>query len=60
AASGGSDHGWDEDFLRALESMPESAGIAIGFDRVVMLASGAATIEEVLWMPVVPVGAENL
>ncbi|MCC7283106.1 MAG: EF-P lysine aminoacylase GenX [Acetobacteraceae bacterium] len=60
AASGGSDHGWDEDFLRALESMPQSAGIAIGFDRVVMLASGAATIEEVLWMPVVPVGQRTM
>jgi lysyl-tRNA synthetase class 2 len=43
----------DEDFLAALAyGMPESAGIALGFDRLVMLASGAARIEDVLWAPV--------
>jgi elongation factor P--(R)-beta-lysine ligase len=43
----------DEDFLAALAAgMPESAGIALGVDRLVMLASGAATIEDVLWAPV--------
>jgi lysyl-tRNA synthetase class 2 len=43
----------DEDFLAALaQGMPESAGIALGFDRLVMLASGAARIEDVLWAPV--------
>lgn len=52
-ALGGTDQGFDEDFLTALETMPESAGIAIGFDRVAMLASGATAIEEVLWLPVV-------
>lgn len=40
----------DEDFLRALEyGMPESSGCALGVDRLVMLASEAETIDEVLW-----------
>ncbi len=42
----------DEDFLDALASMPEASGIALGFDRLVMLASGASRIEQVLWAPV--------
>jgi lysyl-tRNA synthetase class 2 len=43
----------DEDFLAALaHGMPESAGIALGVDRLVMLATGAATIDDVLWAPV--------
>jgi len=44
----------DEDFLDALASgMPEASGIALGFDRLVMLCAGAETIEDVLWAPVV-------
>jgi lysyl-tRNA synthetase class 2 len=40
----------DESFLGALEhGMPESAGIALGVDRLVMLASGAEDIQQVLW-----------
>ncbi len=43
----------DEDFLAALaHGMPESAGIALGVDRLVMLATGKDTIDEVLWAPV--------
>lgn len=42
----------DEDFLAALAQMPEASGIALGFDRLVMLATGASTIDDVLWAPV--------
>ena len=43
----------DEDFLAALAwGMPPSAGIALGVDRLVMLASGAPRIDDVLWAPV--------
>jgi len=42
----------DEEFLEALAHMPEGAGIALGFDRLVMLATGSARIEDVLWAPV--------
>lgn len=43
----------DEDFLAALDhGLPESAGIALGIDRLVMLATGADHIEQVLWAPV--------
>ena len=42
----------DEDFLAALALMPEASGIALGFDRLVILATGASRIEQVLWAPV--------
>ncbi len=42
----------DEDFLAALALMPEASGSALGFDRLVMLATGASRIEQVLWAPV--------
>jgi elongation factor P--(R)-beta-lysine ligase len=41
----------DEDFLAALETMPEASGVALGFDRLVMLASGASKIGQVVWTP---------
>jgi lysyl-tRNA synthetase class 2 len=41
----------DEDFLAALAIMPPASGIALGFDRLVMLATGATRIEQVLWTP---------
>ena len=43
----------DPDFLAALDhGLPDCAGVALGFDRLVMLATGAAHIEDVLWLPV--------
>jgi elongation factor P--(R)-beta-lysine ligase len=42
----------DEDFLSALAVMPPASGIALGFDRLAMLAAGATHIEQVLWTPV--------
>ncbi len=43
----------DEEFLAALAQMPQASGIALGVDRVAMLATGATHIEQVLWTPVV-------
>ena len=42
----------DEDFLAALAHMPPACGAALGFDRLVMLATGASRIDQVLWTPV--------
>jgi lysyl-tRNA synthetase class 2 len=42
----------DEDFLAALAGMPAASGIALGLDRLAMLATGATRIEQVLWAPV--------
>ena len=43
----------DADFIAALRhGMPESSGIALGFDRLVMLCAGTDNIEDVLWLPV--------
>jgi len=41
----------DEDFLAALAAMPAASGIALGFDRLVMLATGAPSVTEVMWTP---------
>ena len=42
----------DEDLLAALAIMPAASGIALGFDRLVMLATAAPSIEAVMWAPV--------
>lgn len=39
----------DEGFLAALTIMPPASGVALGFDRLVMLATGARRISDVLW-----------
>ena len=42
----------DEELLQALAMMPPASGVALGLDRLVMLASGATRIDQVLWTPV--------
>ncbi len=49
----------DQDFLAALERMPEASGVALGLDRLVMLATGASRIEQVMWTPVAEPGADS-
>jgi lysyl-tRNA synthetase class 2 len=41
----------DVDFIAALSNMPPASGCALGFDRLVMLATGATRIDQVLWTP---------
>ena len=41
----------DEEFLAAVAQMPDASGVALGFDRLVMLASGATRIDQVVWTP---------
>jgi lysyl-tRNA synthetase class 2 len=41
----------DDDFIAALSNMPPASGCALGFDRLVMLATGATRIDQVLWTP---------
>ena len=41
----------DEDFLAALAQMPDASGVALGFDRLAMLATGSRKIDDVIWTP---------
>jgi lysyl-tRNA synthetase class 2 len=41
----------DDDFLDAVGHMPDCSGVALGLDRLVMLASGALRIDQVVWTP---------
>lgn len=49
----------DEDFLAALRVMPPASGVALGLDRLVMLATGATHIDQVQWTPVDATGLET-
>ncbi|MAT35811.1 MAG: EF-P lysine aminoacylase GenX [Ponticaulis sp.] len=44
----------DEDFLTALSDMPDASGCALGFDRLVVLATGARSVHDVNWTPFGP------
>ena len=46
-ALGEADYPLDEDFLRLLQFMPPAGGVALGVDRLVMLAAGVSDISEV-------------
>jgi len=48
--NGETDWPLDEEFLAALEhGMPPAGGVAMGFDRLAMIASGADRIDQVKW-----------
>lgn len=47
-AAGKAPYPTPEKFLSELETMPEAAGIALGVDRLVMLLTGAGSIDEVV------------
>jgi lysyl-tRNA synthetase class 2 len=50
--AGRTDYDPDADFLHALRvGMPPAAGIAVGVDRLVMLAANARSIRDVTWFP---------
>jgi lysyl-tRNA synthetase class 2 len=51
AALGGPTWPLDEDFLAAVARLAPCAGIALGFDRLVMLATGATRLTDVTWLP---------
>ncbi len=42
----------DEELLEALAMMPDASGVALGLDRLIMLAAGATRIDQVQWVPV--------
>jgi lysyl-tRNA synthetase class 2 len=50
AINGAMDWPLDEDLLGAVAIMPPCAGIALGFDRLAMIATGAPRITDVLWL----------
>ena len=41
----------DEEFLRLLQFVPPSGGVALGVDRLVMLVAGAKSIDEIRVAP---------
>ena len=50
----------DEAFLAAVARMPQASGVALGFDRLVMLAAGATRVDQVVWTPPEDLAPEDL
>jgi len=50
----------DDDFLDALAIMPAASGCALGFDRLVMLATGSTEVDQVLWTPMADPGKRSV
>jgi len=44
----------DEDFLAALALMPPASGVALGFERLALLATGGRSINDMIWTPFAP------
>jgi elongation factor P--(R)-beta-lysine ligase len=42
----------DEEFLAALAIMPPASGVAMGLDRLIMLATGATGLDQIMWTPI--------
>ena len=42
----------DEELLEALAMMPDASGVALGLDRLIMLATGATKLDQVQWVPI--------
>ncbi|MFN4023295.1 MAG: EF-P lysine aminoacylase EpmA [Hyphomonas sp.] len=41
----------DTEFIEAVAVMPEASGVALGFDRLAMMVSGARSVRDILWTP---------
>ena len=52
-AAGRATFGLDERFLAALPKLPDAGGVAVGFDRLLMLLTGSRSIAEVLLFPAI-------
>ena len=52
AERGAEQYAYDDDFVRALKhGLPPTTGVGLGVDRIVMALTGAASIKEVLFFP---------
>ena len=50
-AHGKTEYPLDKNLIEALKTMPPTAGIAVGVDRLIMLAADVASVAETLFFP---------